>query len=128
MEKKYFRSFEDIDVWKRGCRLAVKIYEISKQGELAKDFGLRDQIRRASISIPSNIAEGFERESKAEFNRYLLIAKGSCGELRTQLFIAKAINAVESKSCDELINECKEVSSMLSGLIRHLKNQKDSSK
>ena len=128
MEKKYFRSFEEIDVWKRGCRLAVKIYEISKQGELAKDFGLRDQIRRASVSIPSNIAEGFERESKAEFKRYLLIAKGSCGELRTQLFIAKAINTIERDKCDELITESTEISSMLSGLIRHLKNQQDKNK
>ena len=123
MEKKYFRSFEDIEAWKRGCRLAVKIYEISQEGTLAKDFGLRDQIRRAAVSIPSNIAEGFERESKAEFKRYLLIAKGSCGELRTQLFIAKAINAIEKQRCDELINECTEISSMLSGLIHHLKTR-----
>ncbi len=123
MEKKYFRSFEDIEAWKRGCRLAVTVYEMSQEGTLAKDFGLRDQIRRAAVSIPSNIAEGFERESKAEFKRYLLIAKGSCGELRTQLFIAKAINAIEKQRCDELINECTEISSMLSGLIHHLKTR-----
>ena len=103
--------------------MAVKIYEMSQEGTLAKDFGLRDQIRRAAVSIPSNIAEGFERESKAEFKRYLLIAKGSCGELRTQLFIANAIKAIEKQRCDELISECTEISSMLSGLIRHLKTR-----
>ena len=128
MEKKYFRSFENIEAWKRGCKLAVRIYEISQDGPLARDFGLRDQLRRASVSIPSNIAEGFERESKAEFNRYLLIAKGSCGELRTQLYITKAINAIDQDRCDELITECTEISSMLSGLIRHLKKQQDGTK
>ena len=74
-----------MDVWKRGSDLAVSVYKLSDKGDLSRDFGLKDQIRRASVSISSNIAEGFERNSKAEFRRFALIAKGSCGELRSQL-------------------------------------------
>jgi len=73
-----FRKVEDIEVWKRACRLAVDLYSLCDQEPLAKDWGLRDQLRRAAVSIASNIAEGYERNSQAEFRRYLLIAKGSC--------------------------------------------------
>jgi len=78
-----FKRLEDIDAWKRGCRLAVEIYKITAIGKFEKDWGLRDQIRRASVSVLSNIAEGFERDTDAEFSRFASIAKGSCGELRT---------------------------------------------
>jgi four helix bundle protein len=71
-----FKKLEDIDVWKRGCRLAVSIYKMTVKSPFDKDWGLRDQIRRSSVSIPSNIAEGYERNSLAEFRRFLLIAKG----------------------------------------------------
>ncbi len=116
-----FTKIEDIDVWKRGCKLAVRIYEQTQQGKIEKDWGLKDQIRRASVSIPSNIAEGFERESKPEFKRYLLIAKGSCGELRTQLYIIKALDYLPQTEIDYLLGECREISSMLQGLIQHLR-------
>ena len=121
--EKGFKKIEDIEVWKRGCRLAVKIYEISRDGSFAKDFGLRDQVRRAAVSVPSNIAEGFERESDVEFKRFLNIAKGSCGELRTQLYIAKALNYIENTDAETLLIECKEISSMLSGLANRLKER-----
>jgi len=79
-----FKRLEEIELWQRGCRLAVDIYKITSFGQLEKDWGLKDQIRRAAVSIPSNVAEGFERDTDAEFSRFASIAKGSCAELRTQ--------------------------------------------
>ena len=86
-----FKRFEDIEAWKRACRLVVDIYRLTNQLELQRDWGLRDQIRRSAISISSNIAEGFERNLNAEFKRFLLIVKGSCGELRSQLYLIESI-------------------------------------
>ncbi len=120
-----FKKIEDIDAWKRGCRLAVNVYNETYKDPFNKDWGLRDQIRRSAVSIPSNIAEGFERESSAEFKRFLLIAKGSCGELRTQLYIAQALEYITKINVEQLIDECKEISSMISGLISHLRDQLD---
>ena len=102
------------------CRLSVQIYQISNKGKLVKDFGLRDQMRRSAVSIPSNVAEGYERESDTEFKRFLFIAKGSCGELRTQLYIAKALDYIQSEVFDSLLSECQEISRMLSGLANRL--------
>ncbi|NQS98991.1 MAG: four helix bundle protein [candidate division Zixibacteria bacterium] len=124
--EKLFKKIEDIEIWKRSCRLAVEIYKLTGQGPFDKDWGLRDQIRRAAVSIPSNIAEGFERESSAEFKRFLLIAKGSCGELRTQLYIAQALGYIAKLEVERLIGECIEISSMISSLISHLRKQKKS--
>ena len=80
-----FQSFEELEVWKRGCRLAVVVHRALAD---SKEYALRDQMIRASISIPSNIAEGHERDGKLDFIRFLRIAKGSAAELRTQLYIA----------------------------------------
>ena len=77
--------FVDLVAWQRARELAVEVYRAAGRGELARDFGLRDQMQRSAVSIPSNIAEGFERETAAEFHRFLSTAKGSCAELRTQL-------------------------------------------
>lgn len=79
--------FEDLQCWKNAKALAVELYQISNNGEFGKDFGFKDQVRRAAVSIASNIVEGKERETVAEFIRYLYIAKGSAGELKTQLLI-----------------------------------------
>ena len=114
------KKFEDLEVWKKGCRLAVNIYEITSNDYFKNDWGLRDQLRKAAVSVPSNIAEGFERNSDLEFKRFLRIAKGSCGELRSQLYIAKVINAVSSDNANELIGECVQISSMIQGLIKYL--------
>ena len=116
-----FKRFEDIEAWKRACRLVVDIYRLTNQPELQRDWGLRDQIRRSAISISSNIAEGFERNSNAEFKRFLLIAKGSCGELRSQLYLLKALDMVSAENVATLINECIKISSMIQTLINHLK-------
>ncbi len=113
-----YGSFEDLDVWKRSCRVAVKIYELLKN---CKDYGLKDQMTRAAVSIPSNISEGAERDSKVEFVRFLHIAKGSAAELRTQVYIADKIGLLSSQDKDEIVLELKEVSSMLQGLIKHNK-------
>ena len=113
MKEKLFKSIEDIDAWKRGCRLAVDVISLTSTSTLDKEWGLKDQLRRSAISIPSNIAEGFERESIAEFKRFLLIAKGSCGELRTQIYIGLAASLIVKEPANKVLKECKEISSML---------------
>jgi len=82
------KNFEDLDVWKLARELTIKIYSETKHGPFSKDFGLRDQIKRSAVSVMSNIAEGFERGGNKEFHNFLSIAKGSCGEVRCQLYIA----------------------------------------
>src|SRR5205085_12010986 len=83
-----FERFEDIEAWKKTRLLVNVIYKMTAVAEFARDYGLKDQIRRAAVSVLSNIAEGFEREGKTEFRRFLTIAKGSCGEVRAQLYVA----------------------------------------
>lgn len=82
------KKFEDLEVWKHARQLTNEIYEVTGDGSFSKDYGLIDQIRRASVSIMSNIAEGFERDGNKEFIQFLYIAKGSCGEVRSQLYLA----------------------------------------
>ena len=113
-----YRSFEDLEVWKRGCRLTVRIYEVLKD---CKDYGLKDQMTRASVSIASNIAEGAERNSVAEYMRFLHIAKGSAAELRTQVYIAQKIGVLSMEVQQELVDELKQISAMLQALVKSLK-------
>jgi four helix bundle protein len=110
-------NFEELEVWKRSSRLAVSVLELS---ERIKSYPLRDQMVRCTISIPSNTAEGAERESEREFRRFLLIAKGSAGELRTQLYITLKANLLTADATNPLILEVKEISSMLHGLIKRI--------
>ena len=119
-----FQGIEEIEVWKRACRLAVDIYAITRDSAFDKDWSLRDQMRRAAVSIPSNVAEGFERGGGVEFNRFVRIAKGSCAELRTQVYIAHAIGYIDKPMNLRLIAELKEISAMLSGLSKYLKENK----
>lgn len=109
-------AFEDLVVWKRSSSLAVNIYNLLRG---CKDYGLRDQIIRSVISISSNIAEGFERNSNKQFAQYLQIAKGSCGELRSQLYICAEIGLLDSGQAEVLRNEAIEISKMIHGLIKH---------
>ena len=111
--------FEDLDVWKRASRLSASIY---KELSCLKDFGFRDQITRSGLSIPSNIAEGIERESGKECVRFLQYAKGSCGELRTQIYIGKDIGYIKSEIGKEWLKETREISAMLVGLIQSKRN------
>jgi len=110
-----YHSFEDLEVWKRGCRLAV---EVSRTLAKTREYFVRDQMQRAALSIPSNIAEGSERDSKLDYIRFLRIAKGSAAELRTQCYIAAKLEILNKADATRFIGECKEIASMLQGLIR----------
>ncbi|MDJ0958192.1 MAG: four helix bundle protein [Arenicellales bacterium] len=108
-------AVESLRVWQRSFKLSVKLYLTLKNSQ---EFAFRDQVTRAGLSVPSNIAEGFERNSKKEFIRFLRIAKGSCEELRTQLQIGKAVGFIETENADEMIDESIEISKMIQGLIK----------
>ncbi|MEM6911575.1 MAG: four helix bundle protein [Verrucomicrobiota bacterium] len=109
-----FESFENLDVWKRSSRLALDILKLTRSWE--GDFALRDQLNRSAISIPSNIAEGYDRASGPDTLRFLKIAQGSSAELRTQLYLAKGLGLIESS---HLIEKAKESSAMLQSLIQY---------
>ena len=98
------QTFEDLDVWKRGCRQAVAICRLVREW---RNYALRDQMTRASVSVPSNIAEGYERDSDGDFRRFLRIAKGSNAELRTQLYIASQLDLIPEASRTSLVTESK---------------------
>src|SRR5580658_9919647 len=108
-----YHSFEDLEVWKRGCRLAV---EVSSSLGKSREYFIRDQMQRAALSIPSNIAEGSERDSKLDYIRFLRIAKGSAAELRTQCYIASKLEILKQPDATRFVAECKEIASMLQGL------------
>lgn len=116
-----FKSFEEIEGWKKSRYLVRKVYEITGRGSFAKDFGLRDQIRRASVSAMSNIAEGFERVGTKEFIQFLSLAKGSAGEVRSQLYVALDQGFLGQSQFEELCSLVSEVSRLTSGLITYLK-------
>jgi four helix bundle protein len=107
--------FEDLEVWKRSTRLSADIYRALKD---MKDYGFRDQITRSGLSVPSNIAEGFERKSKKEFLVYLKYALGSCGELRTQTYIGMEIGYIGNITGKKWIQETKEISAMITSLVK----------
>lgn len=108
-------SFEDLSVYQNGLSLAIELYKTLAN---CKEFSLKDQICRSAVSIPSNIAEGFEREYNQEFIRFLRISKGSSGELRTQIYIAEGIGLINPETAKDLISKCKHISSMLRNLIK----------
>ena len=116
-------KFEDLIAWQKARQLTADIYQITNQGEFARDFGLRDQIRRASVSVMSNIAEGFERFNPKEFHHFLSIAKSSCGEVRSQLYVALDANYLQTIKFTELKNRCIELSKITNGLRSSVKNQ-----
>ncbi|MDH4027454.1 MAG: four helix bundle protein [Nitrospirota bacterium] len=113
--------FEDLEIWKLARVLTKKIYELTNMNEFSRDFGLRDQIRRAAISVMSNIAEGFERGGNQEFYQFLSIAKSSCGEARCQLYIAKDQKYVDEINCEILLNDFKKLSIMINKFMSYLK-------
>jgi four helix bundle protein len=116
-----FQSFEEIEAWQKARQLTRRIYEVSELGNFSRDFGLRDQMRRASVSIISNIAEGFERGGTGEFIQFLSAAKGSAGEVRAQLYVALDREYVDAESFKELSELAVEVSRMIGGLMNYLK-------
>jgi four helix bundle protein len=116
-----FRRFEDIEAWQKARSLAKAIYAISRRGGLGKDFALRDQIRRARVSVMSNIAEGFERSSDREFARFLTIAKGSAGEVKSQLYVAYDQGYLDENGFNELVKEVDETARKIGSLISYLR-------
>jgi four helix bundle protein len=114
--------FEELKVWQKALNLAVRVYEISCKEPFKKDFGLRDQMRRASVSISSNIAEGDQLESDKSSIRHFRISKGSTAELLTQTIIADKINYLDNDDYVYLKKECQEILGMLSNLIKYRNN------
>jgi four helix bundle protein len=113
-------KFEDLLVWKAGMQLAVEVYSLLKD---SRDFGLRDQLQRSAVSIPSNIAEGFERQTNKEFIQFLYIAKGSCGELRTQVHLLIELGLIQKATGLGLVEKTKKISAMLYSLINTRKER-----
>ena len=128
MASRSVRRFEDLVAWQRGMELAVRVYELTRAGQLERDFALRDQVRRAGISVPANIAEGYERGSRAEFHRFLMIAKGSCGETRTHLHLAKRLGYLDEPTATSALGEAEEVSRIISKLQSSVAKQRDAAK
>lgn len=111
-------KFEDIISWQKSRELSLNIYNIFKNN---KDFGFKDQIRRASVSIMNNIAEGFDRKGDKQFIQFLCIAKGSCAEVRSMLYLAKDLKYISEKDFYELFNTSLNISKLLNGFIKSLK-------
>src|SRR3972149_6912154 len=107
--------FKDLDGWKRSCRLSSTLYQ---ELDSLKNWGFRDQITRSGLSIPSNIAEGCERDSSAEVARFMTIAKGSCGELITQIYIGIEAGFIDKQIGMSWVREAKEINAMLGALIK----------
>ena len=114
------KNFEDLEVWQKASDLAVKIYKSTLQQAFNRDFTLRDQVRKSAISISSNIAEGFEYGNNKDFIRFLRYAKGSAGELRSQLHIAAKLNYLDVTEFDNIQKELLHTSRQISSLIRYL--------
>jgi four helix bundle protein len=117
-----FHSFEDIEAWSKARILVREIYLVTSQKGFSRDFALKDQIRRAAISIPSNIGEGFERNGSKEFHQFLSMAKGSCGEVRTQLYVALDQKYLSPDEFKRLESMAAEVGRMIGGLMAYLRS------
>lgn len=115
------KQFEDLDIWKEATNIAIEIYLISESGKLKTDFGMKDQIRRAAMSISDNIAEGFEYESNLQFIRYLRYSKGSSGELRNKLYVLKKVHFIEEEFYFSMHKRLIDLSKQISGFIKYLR-------
>lgn len=113
--------FRELKVWQKAKFLAVDLYAATKDGLLARDYALRDQMQRASVSVASNIAEGYTRESDKDRCHFLVMAKGSCAELQTQIEIAKEAGLLAAAISQRLDEQCEEVSRMIAGLIKTIR-------
>ena len=120
--------FEDLIAWQKARALTGEIYRYTKEGEFAKDHGLRDQIRRAAVSVMSNLAEGFDRASRGEFHRFLVIAKGSCAEVRSQLYVSLDVGYLSQERFNKLMSLVIEVSRIIAGLRFSVQKQRDTEK
>lgn len=118
--------FEELIAWQKARQLAKDVYMVSQSGKFASDFGLRDQIQRAVVSIMANIAEGFERNRAGEFHQFLSIAKASCAEVRSHLYIAFDIGYIEQAKFEMLLTQAEEVGRVIGGLRSAISRTRDS--
>ena len=116
------QRFEDIEGWQTARRLAGEVYAATRNGSLARDFGLRDQLQRAAVSIMANIAEGFGRRGRQEFIQFLKIARGSCSEVESHLYVALDAKLIEKSGFDRLKSQAESTGRKLSAFIRYLSN------
>jgi len=114
------KSFKDLKIWQKGIHLVEEVYTISRSFPKEEMYGLKSQLRRSAVSIPSNIAEGFARLHNREYRNFLYISLGSCAELTTQIIIASRLKYVEKIKADTLLNEIEEISKMTMSLIKKL--------
>lgn len=113
--------FEDIEAWKEARNLVNMIYDVSNEGLFSKDFSLRNQIRGASVSVMSNIAEGFDRGTNREFIQFLIVARASASEVKSQLYVALDGNYIHQNKFDKIYQQATKVISLIDGFIRYLK-------
>lgn len=117
------KTFEDLDAWKLGRELSGQIYGLTKKQEFAKDFGLKDQIRRAAVSVMTNVAEGFERGTNKDFVKFLFIARASAGEVRSLLYVALDQKYISKDEFDQSFGLCIRASRTTWGLIKSLRSK-----
>ena len=118
---KRIETFEDLLVWQKAIEIVKEVYILTSNGSLSKDFGLKDQLQRAAVSIPTNIAEGFERSSRKEYLQFLNVAKGSAGELRSLLRVAYEIGYLDESTYEQFRGKVMEISRYLSNQIKALR-------
>ena len=117
--------FEDLIAWQKARLLVTAVYQVTGKGAFAKDYGLRDQIQRSAVSIMSNIAEGFDRGSRPEFHKFLVIAKGSCAEVRSQLYVALDCGYITQQDFEAIVALAQEVAKIVGGLRASVQRQRD---
>ena len=120
--------FEDLLVWQKARQLVKEVYRVTELGEFKRDYGLKDQMRRATTSVMLNIAEGFARRTNKEFGYFLFVSHGSVAEVQSILYIASDLKYLDKAAFDKLYSQCDEISRMISGLITYLNNYKNTTK
>ncbi|MEK7211919.1 MAG: four helix bundle protein [Patescibacteria group bacterium] len=119
-------KFEDLNIWKLSLKITKEVYDITAVGNFGRDFGLRDQVRRAIVSTSSNIVEGFEKNNNNEFIRFLRISKGSVGEVKNQLYIALAVGYITQETFEHVKKELDELANQIGSFITYLENKRKS--
>ena len=122
---KKIEGFEDLIAWQKARQLATEIYRFSNQGDFASDFDLRDQIRSAAVPVMSNIAEGIDRGSRGEFHQFLVIAKASCAEVRSQLYVAQDVGYINQTAFEVVGSSTSELSRIIGGIRAAVQKQRD---
>jgi len=118
------RKFEELGIWKLSLKITKEIYDLTSKKEFSKDFGLRDQIRKAIISVSSNIVEGFEKNNNNEFIRFLKISKGSVGEVRNQLYIALTVGYITKEEFEKTNQDLENLAGQIGGFIQYLEKKR----